>query len=65
MDIFMQGRGDNAEFVLKPAIPRPPQHRARRRSRPSSALSLVFGVRITRKEVGHVGVLHREQPAYA
>lgn len=65
MDIFRQGRGDNAELVLKPAIP------GRRNIVIGLAVVLValflcsLAVRITRMEAGHVGVLHREQPADA
>ena len=56
MDIFRQGRGDNAEFTLKPAIP------GLRNIVIGVAVLLValfllsFAVRITRIEAGHVGV---------
>jgi SPFH domain / Band 7 family len=56
MDIFRQGRGDNAEFTLKPAFP------GLRNIVIGVAVVLValfllsFAVRITRIEAGHVGV---------
>jgi regulator of protease activity HflC (stomatin/prohibitin superfamily) len=56
MDIFRQGRGENAEFTLRPQIP------GLRNIVIGAVLALValfllsFAVRVTRIEAGHVGV---------
>jgi regulator of protease activity HflC (stomatin/prohibitin superfamily) len=56
MDIFRQGRGDNTEFTLRPAIP------GLRNIVIGAVVTVValfllsFAVRVTRIEAGHVGV---------
>src|SRR5271157_3216908 len=56
MDIFRQGRGENAEFTLRPAIPGLKNIIIGAVVLVVALFILSFAVRITRIEAGHVGV---------
>ncbi len=56
MDIFRQGRGENTEFTLRPAIPGLKNIVMGVVIVAASIFILSFAVRITRIEAGHVGV---------
>src|SRR5271157_835817 len=56
MDIFRQGRGENAEFTLRPAIPGLKNIVIGAVVLVVALFILSFAVRVTRIEAGHVGV---------
>ena len=56
MDIFRQGRGENAEFTLRPAIPGLKNIVIGAVVVVVALFILSFAVRVTRIEAGHVGV---------
>src|SRR5271169_892362 len=56
MDIFRQGRGDNPEFTLRPAIPGLRNIIIIAAVLAVGLFLLSFAVRVTRIEAGHVGV---------